>query len=196
MLGLRKYSLVCLTPGGVRCVKPKFIADEWDHGNSMKDMLQHMELQMMEAQCANEAKEARFLRTLSKKDDCIASLIAQVSELSSQLTTAMQQFFQDAPREHHSHEDAGSLQPQQSPPAAQSLCQILQEGPYTQHEDNATHTEAASYTSASRTASTPSPSAPPAQGASAAAATSTCTCKEQTLLQAAQDVIHGSNSGQ
>ncbi|KAI8609773.1 hypothetical protein BC830DRAFT_1148976, partial [Chytriomyces sp. MP71] len=52
---------------------------------------------------------------------------------------------------------------------------------------------AAGYTSASRTASMPSPSAPPAQGASAAAATATCTCKEQTLGQAAQDVICGGN---
>ncbi|KAI8609390.1 hypothetical protein BC830DRAFT_1150810 [Chytriomyces sp. MP71] len=54
---------------------------------------------------------------------------------------------------------------------------------------------AAGYTSASRTASTPSPSAPPAQGASAAAATATCTCKEQALGQAAQDVICSSNGG-
>ncbi|KAI8615549.1 hypothetical protein BC830DRAFT_1168534 [Chytriomyces sp. MP71] len=95
-----------------------------------------MELQMIKAQRASEAKEARFLRTLSKKDNQIVSLIMQVSELSSQLTAAMQWLFQDAPGEHRSHKNAGrdpvptpitnpthvrSLQPQQLPPAVQSL---------------------------------------------------------------------------
>ncbi|KAI8607098.1 hypothetical protein BC830DRAFT_1175692 [Chytriomyces sp. MP71] len=151
---------------------------------------------MIKAQHAIEVKEVHFLRTLSKKDDHIMSLIALVSELSSQLTTAMQRLFQDALGEHHGREDAGrdqqpagpppvptpvagqtcmcGLQPQQSPPA---LC-------------------AACYTSASKTVFTPSPSTPPAQGASAAAATATCTCKEQDLGQAAQDVICSSNSSQ
>ncbi|KAI8608210.1 hypothetical protein BC830DRAFT_1156231, partial [Chytriomyces sp. MP71] len=73
----------------------------------MEDMLQHMELQMIKAQHASEAKEARFLQTLSEKDDRIASLITQVSELSRQLTAAMQPLFQDAPGECHSREDAG-----------------------------------------------------------------------------------------
>ncbi|KAI8606956.1 hypothetical protein BC830DRAFT_1175871 [Chytriomyces sp. MP71] len=116
------------------------IADKWDHSNSIEDTLRHLELQMIKAQHASKAKEACFLRTLSNKDDQIASVIAQVSELSSQLTAAMQQLFQDAPGEHHGCEDAGrdrqpagpppvptpvagqtsahGLQPQQSPPAA------------------------------------------------------------------------------
>ncbi|KAI8617702.1 hypothetical protein BC830DRAFT_1112517, partial [Chytriomyces sp. MP71] len=74
----------------------------------MEDTLRRMEL---------EAKEARFLRTLSEKDDRIASLIAQVSELSSQLTAAMQRLFQDAPGERHGREDADrDRQPAGPPP--------------------------------------------------------------------------------
>ncbi|KAI8613938.1 hypothetical protein BC830DRAFT_1230132 [Chytriomyces sp. MP71] len=140
------------------------IADEWDHSNSFEDMLQFMELQMIGAQHASKAKEACFLWTLSKKNDCISSLIVQVSELSSQLTAAMQRLFQDAPGELPGCKDAGrdrqpagpppvptpvagqtcarGLQPQQSPPAAQSLHPLLQEGPYTQHEDNMTRADA------------------------------------------------------
>ncbi|KAI8614580.1 hypothetical protein BC830DRAFT_1169299 [Chytriomyces sp. MP71] len=137
------------------------IADEQDH-----------------AQCVSKAKEARFLQTLSKKDNQIASLIAQVSELSSQITAAMQRLFQDAPGEHHSCEDAGrdrqpaglppvptpvagqtharGLQPQQSPPAARSSRQQLQEGPYTQHQDNMTRADALPVTPAR-----PEPRPPP-----------------------------------
>ncbi|KAI8610189.1 hypothetical protein BC830DRAFT_1084937, partial [Chytriomyces sp. MP71] len=127
------------------------ITDERDHGNSMEDTLRRMELQMIKAQRASEAKEARCLRTLSKKDDRIASLIAQ-------------RLFQDAPGERHGREDAGrdqqpagpppvptpitnqtcarGLQPQQPPPAARSSRQPLQEGSYTRHEDNTTRVDA------------------------------------------------------
>ncbi|KAI8608749.1 hypothetical protein BC830DRAFT_1174156 [Chytriomyces sp. MP71] len=106
------------------------ITDKRDHGNSMEDMLRRMELRMIEAQHTSEAKEARFLRTLSEKDDQIASLIAQMigpppvpTPVAGQTRTR-------------------SLQPQQSPPAAQSLRQPLQEGSYTRHKDNATRTDA------------------------------------------------------
>ncbi|KAI8607100.1 hypothetical protein BC830DRAFT_1175689 [Chytriomyces sp. MP71] len=149
-----------------------------------------------------QARQRKCASCLSKKDDRIASLIMQVSELSSQLTTAMQWLFQDTaglppvPTPVAGQTRVRGLHPQQLPPAARSLLQLLQEGPYTRHEDNANHADVLPVTPVHPELRPPPLPQPPAQDTSAVATNATCTCKEQALGQAAHDVISSNNSGQ